>query len=360
MRTKKSFLGVELSSSKKVNFLTFTALLLLIFSIVGGYYLYEKRNNIYAPMYVDSSSTYGVIFNIDHALYRTDRDGTLLEGLSFKSLHLKEVADVKFFNGSLLVLQGDGKVKRCELPLGSCRNFAAAPSYKADMYMRIIPSKDEKYFYVIQTNKSKIDKFDKEGKHLYRLNTKQKNVKYPRGGVALSNDTLLFADTGHKRVIALQDKGENNVSVIWSYSTKDLPFKSSYSRVLDVKFDTTHNIWITNTDKNYEKAHTFSLTTENLTEILESNTISPNKPIKINTNKATHIQSKSLKYPGSLTPHREGILIADENTFKLFYVDETFTPTLFGDGYIQAKLKKMYNQKTFYQDILYIIMVFLD
>jgi len=354
MSSKKIFLGVELSSSKKVNALTFTTLILLIFSLISAYYVFNKSNNIYSPMYVDSSS-YGVIFNIDHALYRTDRDGTLIEGLSFKTLGLKEVADVKFFNGGLLVLQGNGKVKRCEIPLGSCRNFASAPSYRADIYMRIIPSKNEQYFYVIQTNKSKIDKFDKEGKHLYRLHTQQKNVKYPRGGIALSNDTLILADTGHQRVIALQDKGENNATVIWSFSTKNLPFKSSYSRVLDVKLDTANNIWITNTNKSYEKAHTFSLAAENIKEILENSSVLPKKSIKVHTNKANHLQSKLLQYPSSITAHRNGVLIADENTFKLLYVDETSIPTQFGDGYIQTKLKKLYNQKTFYKDVLNIL-----
>lgn len=344
MSKQKTFLGVELSSSKRVNTLTFTALVLLIFSLMGGYYVYDKSNTIYPPMYVDSSPSYGVVFNINHALYRTDRDGTLIEGLSFKTLGLKEVADVKFFNGSLLVLQGDGKVKRCELPLGSCREFTAAPSYRADIYMRIIPSKNEQYFYIIQTNKSKIDKFDKEGEHLYRLHTKQKNVKYPRGGIALNNDTLILADTGHKRVIALQDKGEDNATVIWSFSTKNLPSKSSYSRVLDVKFDTANNIWITNTNKSYEKAYTFSIATENIEEIS-----------KINTNKANHIQSKLLQYPGSITTHRDGMLIADENTFKLLYADNTSAPTQFGDGYIQTKLRKIHNQKTFYQNVLNIL-----
>ena len=344
MSEQKTFLGVELSSSKKVNALTFTALVLLIFSLIGGYYVSDKRDTIYPPMYVDSSPSYGVVFNINHALYRTDRDGTLIEGLSFKTLGLKEVADIKFFNGSLLVLQGDAKVKRCELPLGSCREFASAPSYRADIYMRIIPSKNEQYFYVIQTNKSKIDKFDKEGKHLYRLHTKQKNVKYPRGGIALNNDTLILADTGHKRVIALQDKGEDNATVIWSFSTKNPPSKSSYSRVLDVKLDAANNIWITNTDKSYEKAYTFSIATENIEEIS-----------KINTDKANHIQSQLLQYPGSITAHRDGMLIADENTFKLLYADNTSTPTQFGDGYIQTKLKKIHNQKTFYQDVLNIL-----
>ena len=350
MPSKKLFLGVELSSSKKVNFLVLISVIGLIGLIVGTPYFYDKRDAIYAPMYIDSSEKRGVIFNIDHSLCLTDADGTFIDSRSYKDLGIKNIADAKFFNDAIILVQSNGEIKQCSTSLNSCTHIGSVSSYRADIFMRIIPAKDKKSFYIVQTNKHKIDKFDKEGKHLYKLDLAKKEMKYPAGGVALTDDTLLVADTSHRKVIAIQDKGENNTSIIWSLSTYTDMERNSYRRVLDVKLDTSSNVWMSNTNKNYEKADVIAMDIASI------------KDYKANINKSTHIEiedghtkrieSKIIKYPTSLAPHKKGMLISDSEAFKILYVDDSYMPTVFGDSYVQSQLKKIAEKREYYQNII--------
>ncbi|RLA61236.1 MAG: hypothetical protein DRQ78_08815 [Epsilonproteobacteria bacterium] len=350
MHSKKLFIGVELSSSKKVNFLVLMSVIGLLGLIVASPYFYDKKYAIYTPMYIDSSEKYGVIFNIDHSLCLTDTDGILIDNRSYKDLGIKDVADAKFFNDSIILVQGDGKIKQCSTSLNSCTQIGSVSSYRADIFMRIIPSKDEKSFYVIQTNKHKIDKFDKEGKYLYKLDLAKKDLKYPSGGVALTDDTILFADTSHKRVIAVQDKGEDNSSVIWSLSSYSDMKRHSYGRVLDVKLDTSSNVWMNNTNKSYEDADTIVM---DITSIKDyKSDINKSTHIEIEDGHTRRIESKLIKYPTSLASHKEGMLISDSEAFKILYIDDSYMPTVFGDSYVQSKLKKISEKREYYQNII--------
>ncbi len=350
MSEKKLFLGVELSNSKKVNFLVLISVIGLIGLIVGTPYFYDKRDAIYAPMYIDSSNKHGVIFNIDHSLCLTDADGILINSKTYKDLGIQEVADVKFFNDSLILVQGDGKIKRCDTSLYTCNEIGSVSSYRADIFMRIIPSKDENSFYIIQTNKSKIDKFDKEGKYLYRLNIKEKELTYPGGGVALTNDTILVANAKHRRVQAIQDIGEDNSSIIWSLSSYSDMKRHSYRRVLDVKLDTSSNVWMINTNKSYEDADVIAMDRASIKGYTAD--INKSTHIEIEDGHTKRLESKLIKYPTSLASHKDGMLISDSEAFKILYADDSYIPTVFGDGYIQSKLKKTAKKRAYFQNII--------
>ena len=350
MPKQKTFLGVELSSSKKVNFLVLISVIGLLGLIIGAPYFYDKRDAIYTPMYIDSSEKHGVIFNIDHSLCLTDADGTLIDNRSYKDLGIKEVADAKFLNDSIVLVQGDGKIKQCSTSLNSCTMIGSISSHRADIFMRIIPSKDEKSFYIVQTNKSKIDKFDTTGKHLYRLNLKEKEMKYPGGGVALTNDTILVANTKYKRVIAIQDKGEDNNSAAWSLSSYSDMKRHSFRKVLDVKLDASSNIWMNNTNKGYEKADVLIMDIPSIKNYQPD--INLSTLIEVEDGHTQRIDSNLVEYPTSLASHKEGMLILDKGTFKILYIDDGYTPMVFGDSYVQSRFKKLSEKRAYYQNII--------
>ncbi len=354
MSLKKTFLGVELSSSKKVNFLTFTALILLLVSIVSLPYVYQKRNSIFPPMFIDSSDKHGVVFNIDHSIFLLYKDGSFIEEASYKDLGLKGVADIKFLDYSLLITQEDGKIKLCSIPINSCEEIGSVGSYRADILMRIILSKDRESFYIVQTNKSKISKFDKDGQYLYQLHLKEKDMKYPGGGVALSNDTILVADSKNKRVIAIQDRGEDNTTILWSLSSTSDAGRSSHRKVLDVKFDTSHNIWMINSNNEYDSSETVIMNIPSIKEYMTNDThiSSRKKDIKVENGNTNRINSSMSIYPESMAPHKDGMLVADKESFKILYIDDTSNSTIFGDWYIQSKIKKLHKRVNKYQSII--------
>jgi len=348
---RKIHWNLGLPKNKKVNKLAQLMLLLLAISAIGMWITYQKYNTISPPMFIDSSSKYGIVFNANKTLCLTDENERLIQSSSYKKLGLKEVSDVKFFGEGFLLVQADGAIKQCGLQLKWCEEIGTIPSINTDIIQRIILSPNQKTFYIVQTNNSRIDKFDHSGKHLYRLPLSTSDLKYPGGGMALANNKLLLSDPKHKKIIIIQDEGKDTATTLYTLSTKGTIKGNSYTKAFSAKLDTQHRLWINLANKAYTASDTLIFNSPALRAYMVDRTPLPtNETLTPNT--TTYLIEDTLKYSVSLAPHRKGMLIADEESFVIKYAEDKDILRSFGDTQTQMLLEKVRKQRSSYWYVL--------
>lgn len=247
-------MALELSKNKTVNFLVFTSIVGLFITALTLWYAADQKSSINGPSLLTSSQKLGVVFSLDKRLYYTDAEANLKTVISYKDLGLQTpLADIAFGEEALYVIEGrQHRIKKCSLSLETCVSIANIPGLMTAIAMDIAITPDNKYIYVSNSSLHRIDKFTIKGEYLYRLKVMD-GLAFPNDIVAITNNTIVVADTNNHRVIAISDTPEHRGEIVWQLDVKKTLNILDFVWPTALQFTSNGRLWVNNQDGFFEK-----------------------------------------------------------------------------------------------------------
>jgi hypothetical protein len=342
---------------KKINSLMLLAIGLSVIFGAILFYFSGKINNIVLTKYL-ISTPHGVILNVENSFVKTDSNGHFIEQRFYDELGLRSVADIAYFNNSMLVIDYlSNQVKHCDIaPFSKCSvvtelnfetNFTLYSASQRDFNLAITPNK--KFFYLSHKNEdsqsltflsNNIYKYRADGTFLYQLKTEE--LDSANTFIAQDDGTLIFSDTNNKRILALKDISKNITKILWELDAKTA---KSTNILKDYRYFPTvvkqnledKRLWVINKDSISHKKDVivFDKPLEGDSILDIDTTPSINNDTVLNDNIDKQNLDKRFEqdyfYPmhwagfddlDLLEPHQKGMLFVDSKTFTVLFFDQ--------------------------------------
>ncbi len=311
---------LELSRSRSANLLALAAIIGIAGAILGLYQASSNASRIDGPMALATSSTGDVYFRASDAIYHADAEGALLQVVPLARLGLDDVlADIEPDGDAILVAEGaSGNIKRCRLDQGSCRQLASVTTLPTGTAIDIALAPDRSRLYVATSSLHRVDAYDLNGKHLYRLAI-DGDLRFPNEIAALGNNLLMIADTNHHRVIGVEDRGDGTTALQWK---------------IDAYNELTRpgRIWPTNAVRAADGSYW----------VIDTDGRLQNGDVVIYSAQGKALQRVALgddADPVTLAPLGSDMLVADYSSFTIRRVSaDGRTIGMFGDGTLRERL----------------------
>ena len=251
-------MALELSKSRTVNILVFSAIFGVIVSVLLLWYATDKKAHINGGSLLASSEEHGVVYSMDKSFYHTDEEARVLHVASYKELGLQSpLADIAFSRDALFVIEASNHVvKRCSVTLTECQYVGTIPGSKSTLAKDIAITPDNKHFYVSNSSLHRIDKFTIDGEYLYELKMGE-SLNYPNDIYAINNTVLAVADSVNHRVIGIEDgnpKGRlDNSRIIWQLNVERKIGELGLDWPTAINFSANGRLWVNNQNLYFNK-----------------------------------------------------------------------------------------------------------
>jgi len=288
---KKTFLGVELSQKRWVNFLFFLLIPLFLLSMIMSFYIDSKYLSRYTPIHFVTDQN-SILFGIDQKLYHLDMDGSLLSTYNYQDFNTHKIEQISLLQKNLLILESNGMLKKCNKQM--CQEL-----FYIDTKTKIIP-KDNETMYLLSSGQLRS----------YNITTKQfKSIYLPYiiKDVFVYNDQLLLLDNNNTLAMIKADQP------IW---TEDVN-RSKWIKHFTIS---SNNLWITTVRSIYYK------------------------PL-FSSKAFQKIESQIIDYPMAIVPYRDGVLVLDKYHLKIFSIDSAKRVRIFGSQAFNTILDEIYTQR---------------
>lgn len=197
---------MPVSKNPLVNYLVYSALIGMIAAVGWLSYASVRSADIQETNLMAYSEKYGIVFNVDRTLYRTDAEGHFIEKIGVLDLGLSDaVGDIVFAGNTLLAAEGDThRIVRCSVPFWQCAPIATVERLPKLEALDIAVTPDGKHFYVSCSNAHRLLYYGIDGTFKYRLKVDEK-LSYPNDMMALGNGKIVVTDTYNHRIALIED-----------------------------------------------------------------------------------------------------------------------------------------------------------